>query len=105
HELTFVLNRTQPSFLSLFASGYTPIYPCHVSAAQMRTQPVGTGPFKFGEFKSNDWVKVARNPDYWRQGHPYLDAIEWRGVAHTAPTARACPGAPAPHPRRPPPPP
>ena len=82
HEVAFVLHRPQPSFLSLFASGYTPIYPCHVSAAQMRTAPVGTGPFKFVEFKSNESVKVARNPDYWRQGHPYLDAIEWRVIAN-----------------------
>jgi peptide/nickel transport system substrate-binding protein len=82
HEVAFVLNQPQPSFLSLFASGYTPIYPCHVSSAQMRTEPIGTGPFKFAEFKSNESVKVVRNPDYWRKGHPYLDAIEWRAVTN-----------------------
>ena len=31
HEVTFNLGRPQPSFLSLLASGYTPVYPCHVS--------------------------------------------------------------------------
>ena len=34
----------QPSFLSLFASGYTPVYPCHVSTKEMRAHPIGTGP-------------------------------------------------------------
>src|SRR5262245_37010331 len=82
HAVTFVLERPQASFLSLFATGYTPIYPCHVSAAQMRTKPVGTGPFKFVEFKSNESVKVVRNPDYWRQGQPYLDGIDWRIVSN-----------------------
>src|SRR5690348_12126948 len=31
-EVTFHLKRPQPAFLSLLASGYSPIYPCHVSA-------------------------------------------------------------------------
>jgi peptide/nickel transport system substrate-binding protein len=43
----------------------------------MRTQPVGTGPFKFVEFKPNEHIVVARNPDYWRKGRPYLDGIEY----------------------------
>ena len=43
----------QPSFLMLLASGFSPVYPCHVSQRDMRTKPVGTGPFKFVEFKRN----------------------------------------------------
>jgi peptide/nickel transport system substrate-binding protein len=82
HEVTFHLARPQESFLALFASGYTPIYPCHVPAAEMRTRPIGTGPFKFVEFKSNESVKIIRNPDYWRKGHPYVDAIEWRVISN-----------------------
>ncbi len=76
-EAVFHLKRPQPSFIALLASGYTPIYPCHVPAAQMRTKPVGTGPFKFVEFKPNEGIKLARNPDYWKKGRPYLDAIEY----------------------------
>jgi peptide/nickel transport system substrate-binding protein len=78
HEATFVLGRPQPSFLALLASGYSPVYPCHVSAKDMRTNPVGTGPFKFVEWKRNETMKFARNPDYWKKGKPHLDAIEWR---------------------------
>jgi peptide/nickel transport system substrate-binding protein len=76
-EATFNLKRPQPSLLALLASGYTPVYPCHVSPADMRTRPVGTGPFKFVEFKTNESIKVARNPDYWKKGRPYLDGIEY----------------------------
>ena len=43
----------------------------------MRTHPIGTGPFKFVEFKPNEVVRTARNPDYWKPGRPYLDGIEW----------------------------
>ena len=76
-EATFHLKRPQPAFLSLLASGYSPIYPCHVSPRDMRTHPVGTGPFKFVEYKPNQSIKVARNPDYWKPGRPYLDGIEY----------------------------
>ena len=44
----------------------------------MRTKPIGTGPFKFVEFKRNESIKLVRNPDYWKKGQPYLDAIEWQ---------------------------
>jgi peptide/nickel transport system substrate-binding protein len=77
NEATFRLKRPQPALLALLASGYTPIYPCHVPPAQMRQHPIGTGPFKFVEFKANESMKVARNPDYWKKGRPYLDGVEY----------------------------
>src|SRR3954465_11020906 len=76
-EVSFNLKRPQPSLLALLASGYTPVYPCHVSPGDMRTHPIGTGPFKFVEFKANESIKLIRNPDYWRKGRPYLDGIEF----------------------------
>jgi peptide/nickel transport system substrate-binding protein len=80
HEATFVLNRPQPSLLNMLSSGYTPVYPCHVATKDMRTNPVGTGPFKFVEFKRGDIVKFVRNPDYWKKGRPLVDAIEWKVI-------------------------
>jgi peptide/nickel transport system substrate-binding protein len=77
YEATFVLKRPQPAFLALLASGMSPVYPCHVSPAQMRQHPIGTGPFKFVAFKPNEYIKVARNQDYWKSGLPYLDGIEY----------------------------
>src|SRR6201996_2552781 len=76
-EVSFNLKRPQPALLALLASGYTPIYPCHVSPGDMRTHPIGTGPFKFVEFKANESIKLTRNPDYWKEGRPYLDSIEF----------------------------
>ena len=76
-EATLHLKRPQPSILALLASGYTPVYPCHVPPATMRTAPVGTGPFKLAEFKRNETIRLVKNPDYWKKGLPYLDAIEY----------------------------
>jgi len=81
-EATFQLKRPQPALLTLLASGYSPIYPCHVSPAQMRQRPIGTGPFKFAEFKPNEYIKVARNPDYWKPDRPYLDGVEYTIVTN-----------------------
>jgi peptide/nickel transport system substrate-binding protein len=83
-EVTFHLKRPQPSFLTLLASGWSPVYPCHVPARDMRNHPVGTGPFKFVEFKPNQSITVTRNPDYWKPGRPYLDGIEWAIVKDTS---------------------
>jgi peptide/nickel transport system substrate-binding protein len=77
YEAAFVLKRPQPAFLALLASGMSPVYPCHVSPAQMRQHPIGTGPFKFVEFKPNEYIKVAKNPEYWKPSLPYLDGIEY----------------------------
>ena len=77
YQATFHLKRPQPSFLALLASGFSPVYPCHVTPAEMRQHPIGTGPFKFVEFKPNQSIKLVRNPDYWKPGKPYLDGIEY----------------------------
>jgi peptide/nickel transport system substrate-binding protein len=39
---------------------------------------VGTGPFRFAEWKSGEYIRVTRNPDYWRgDGLPRIDEIVW----------------------------
>lgn len=78
NEVTFHLNAPQPSFLALLASGYSPVYPCHVAQRDMRTKPVGTGPFKFGELKRGELVRLVKNPTYWKKGKPLLDGIDYR---------------------------
>ena len=77
YEVAFHVKRPQPAFLMALAGGYSPIYPCHVAPRDMRSHPVGTGPFKFVEFKPNERITVTRNPDYWKAGRPYLDGIEY----------------------------
>jgi len=83
-EVTFHLKRPQPYLLVLLASGVSPVYPCHVPPAQMRQHPIGTGPFKFVEYKPNEYVKLTRNTDYWKPGRPYLDGLEFPIVASVA---------------------
>ena len=87
YEVTFQLRRPQPAFVALLASGYSVVYPCHLSPAEMRQHPIGTGPFKFVEFKPNERITLTRNQDYWKPGRPYLDGIEFTAIKDVS-TAR-----------------
>ena len=77
HEVTFHFRRPQPAFLALLASAFSVVYPCHVPPAEVRQHPIGTGPFKFVEFKPNERITLTRNRDYWKPGRPFLDGIEF----------------------------
>ena len=37
--------------------------------------PVGTGPFVFKSWKEGDRIVLAKNPNYWQSGKPYLDEV------------------------------
>ena len=39
--------------------------------------PIGTGPFKFGNWKTNEYIRLVKNPDYFR-GSPWLDSVVFR---------------------------
>ena len=46
-------------------------------ARDLRQHPIGTGPFKFVEYKPNERITLTRNTNYWKKDWPYLDGIEY----------------------------
>jgi peptide/nickel transport system substrate-binding protein len=52
-------------------------------------KPVGTGPYRFVEFKPGDLVRGERNPSYHVPNRPYFDAIEMKGGGDAVSAARA----------------
>jgi peptide/nickel transport system substrate-binding protein len=48
---------------------------------EARRNPIGTGPFKFVEWVTDDHLTVERYDDYWQEGLPLLDGIEFRPLA------------------------
>jgi len=58
--VTFHLQRPEPAFVMLLASGYSVVYPCHMAPSEMRQHPIGTGPFKFVEFKPNERITLKQ---------------------------------------------
>ena len=51
-----------------------------------RLHPIGTGLFKFVDYKPNEHITVAKNPDYWKPGRPLLDGIEYTVVRSASTT-------------------
>lgn len=46
-------------------------------------KPIGTGPFKFVSYLPQQSLLVEANEDYWMDGVPYLDRVEFKIVANT----------------------
>jgi peptide/nickel transport system substrate-binding protein len=47
---------------------------------RLKSQPVGTGPFRFVEWKRGDSVVMVRNPDYYVKGIPYLEKVVFKFI-------------------------
>src|SRR6266550_2353994 len=57
--------------------------------ASTNLKPVGTGPYRFVDFKPGDLVKGERNPNYHVANRPYFDTIELKGGGDAVSPARA----------------
>jgi peptide/nickel transport system substrate-binding protein len=51
--------------------------------------PVGTGPFRFIEWRSGDSIRLAKNTTYRKPGRPYLDGIVVRFIPNAASRVQA----------------
>jgi peptide/nickel transport system substrate-binding protein len=57
--------------------------------APANLKPVGTGPYRFIDFKPGDLVKGERNPSYHMPNRPYFDTIEMKAGGDAVSAARA----------------
>jgi peptide/nickel transport system substrate-binding protein len=57
--------------------------------ATTNLKPVGTGPYRFVDFKPGDLVTGERNPAYHLPNRPYFDTIEMKGGGDAVSAARA----------------
>ena len=71
-EVVFNLARPEPELLYYLCQAqgfmiYSKAYWDKVGAAGYRQKPVGTGPFKFREFKAGEYILYDRVESHWRQ--------------------------------------
>jgi peptide/nickel transport system substrate-binding protein len=57
--------------------------------APTNLKPVGTGPYKFADFKPGDMVRGELNPNYHMPNRPFFDSIEMKGGGDAVSAARA----------------
>jgi peptide/nickel transport system substrate-binding protein len=78
HTLRFKLKGPDADFPVILGLYQMKIVP--VGTTDFSTAP-GTGPFKLKEFKPGVRSLAHRNENYWEEGRPYLDEIEWFGIS------------------------
>jgi peptide/nickel transport system substrate-binding protein len=84
HTVVLKLDAPFQPFLLMFEVTACPIVPKHIfDGTDYRNNPnnqtpIGTGPFKFVEWKRGDFIRLQRFEGYWKPGQPYLDEIIYR---------------------------
>lgn len=77
--VVFTLTRPQAPFLKNIAmSPFAIASPAAFD--QLEDNPVGTGPFKFVEWKRNDSITLEKNTAFWKDGLPKLDRVIFRAI-------------------------
>lgn len=83
YTVVFTLSRPQAPFLkNLAMSPFGIGSPTAFEAAgdKFGDNPVGTGPFKFTDWKRNDSITIEKFADYWQEGLPKLDKVIFRSI-------------------------
>ncbi len=80
----FTLRINLSSFNNLILFQIASAYECYIvsptafkahDATWAAINPVGTGPFKLSSYERGVKMTLAKNPDYWEKGVPFLDGI------------------------------
>ncbi|MCH8063151.1 MAG: ABC transporter substrate-binding protein [Chloroflexi bacterium] len=71
----FVLTQPDAGFLSKIAVGWFSIVPSEISYEELKTTVIGTGPFIWVEYVTGQGSTTVANPDYYREGLPYIDGV------------------------------
>ncbi|MSP98798.1 MAG: peptide ABC transporter substrate-binding protein [Betaproteobacteria bacterium] len=98
HTVRVLLPKATPFWADAFVGTRGMILPKHLfdaykgaksRDAPTNLKPVGTGPYKFADFKPGDMVRGQINMDYHEANRPFFDSIEMKGGGDAVSAARA----------------
>ena len=98
HTVKVVFKEPAPFWADPFVGAFGCILPKHhfgdykgakSREAPANLKPVGTGPYRFVEFRPGDIITGERNPEYHVPSQPYFDRIEVKGGGDAVSAARA----------------
>lgn len=90
HTVIFKMKHPFAPFLGAFQVASAPMMPKHIYEGTdfrnnpANANPVGTGPFKFSEWRRGSHIHLVRNDAYWKQDRPYLDEIYFKIIPDVA---------------------
>ena len=85
-SVVFRLRKPYGALLQLLNVTEAPILPRHLYQSgdplinPVNLKPVGTGPFKFESYRTDQQTVLVRNLDYFKPGLPYLDRLIFRVI-------------------------
>src|SRR6267378_1906792 len=79
YTITFALKTTTANFLLTMARQGSVIYP-REAVDTLKSEPIGTGPYKVAEWVRGDRIVLAKNTDYHVKGLPKLDRVTYRFI-------------------------
>ncbi|PTW58990.1 peptide/nickel transport system substrate-binding protein [Breoghania corrubedonensis] len=95
NTVVFTLKEPFEAFIRGFAFYTMPIVPKHIyEGTDYQTNPaneklIGTGPYKFAEWKRGSYIKLVKNEDYYLPGKPYIDELYYHVIPDGASRAVA----------------
>jgi len=98
HTVRVEYQKPSPFWADPFVSAAGMIIPKHVFEAYKgatsrdapaNLKPVGTGPYKFADFKPGDMLRGVINTNYHEANRPYFDTVEMKGGGDAVSAARA----------------
>ncbi len=98
HTVKLVFKKPTPFWADAFCGVRGMVVPKHLfqafkgdksREAPANLKPVGTGPYKFADFKPGDVVRGEINPAYHVPNRPFFDTVEMKGGGDAASAARA----------------
>jgi len=79
YTITFALKSTAANFLLTMARQGSVVYP-REAVDTLKSEPIGTGPYKLAEWVRGDRIVLVKNPDYHVKGLPKLDRVTYRFI-------------------------
>ena len=98
HTIKVLFDKPTPFWAEAFCGTRGMVIPKHLFEAYRgaksrdaptNLKPVGTGPYRFADFKPGDMVRGQLNPNYHEPNRPYFDTIEMKGGGDAISAARA----------------
>ncbi|PYM91695.1 MAG: ABC transporter substrate-binding protein [Candidatus Rokuibacteriota bacterium] len=79
YTITFTLKSTTANFLLNMARQGSVMYP-REGVETLKSEPIGTGPYKVAEWVRGDRIVLVKNPEYHVKGLPKLDRVTYRFI-------------------------